>query len=199
MTHRIASKNDVSRIYGIRRFPLRQVALLSLFLWILSFVFSTEKLPDYDSYKRIYESVTSSCLFEWEPFFARLNYLGKYFLLSYDEFRQVILFLSLANFVAALYIFSRKLEWAALQCRKQSMIFTLGFVFAFAFAIFFFEFFIIRIRAGLSLAMVFLAFSLFWPGRKKTSKLKFIVVVILLGLAFATHLWTAGLLVYFGF
>jgi hypothetical protein len=74
-----------------------------------------------------------------------------------------------------------------------------GLIFAFGFTIFFFEFFVIRIRAGLSLSMVFLAFSLFWPAKKKSSELKFIVIAILLGLAFATHLWTASILVYFVF
>lgn len=197
----VVPKGCVPQKYGVHRFPLQRVVLLSFVLWALSFVFSAEEFPDYDSYKRIYESVASYHLFGWGPFFVYLNYLGKYFLLDYDEFRSVILFLSLTNFVAALYIFSRKLRGAVLRCRKQSMFFAIlaGLIFAFAFTVFFFEFFVVRIRAGLSLSMVLLAFSLFWPDKKKSSKLRFIVVAILLGLAFATHLWTASILVYFIF
>jgi len=177
------------------------VVLLSLVLWALSFAFSAEELPDYDSYNRMYELASSYYIFGGGPFFVYLNYLGEYFLLNYDKFRAVILFLSLTNFIAALYIFSRKLRGAVLRCRKQSMLFMLlvELIFAFAFTVFFLEFFIIRIRPGLSLSMVFLAFSLFWSGKKKSIKLRFPVAAILLGLAFATHLWTTSILVYFTF
>lgn len=201
VTRIVVPKGCIPQKYGIHRFPLQRVVLLSLLLWALSFVFSAEGLPDYDSYKRIYKLVTSGYLFEWGPFFVYLNYIGKYFRLNYDQFRSAILFLSLTNFVAALFIFSRKLRGAVLRCRKQCMFFTIlvGLIFAFTFTVFFFEFFVIRIRSGLSLSMVFLAFSLFWPGKKKSSKLRFLVVVILLWLAFATHLWTASILVYFVF
>jgi hypothetical protein len=47
--------------------------------------------------------------------------------------------------------------------------------------------------------MVFLAFSLFWPGKSKSSKLRFIAVLILLVLAFTLHAYTASILVYFIF
>jgi len=200
-TRIVPPEDCVPEKYWVRWFQLQRMFLLTLVLGTLGFVFSAQGLPDYDSYKRIYNSVSGYYFFGWEPFFVYLNYLGKYFLLNYDEFRSAILFLSLTNFATALYIFSRKLRGTVLQCRKQSMFFTIlvELIFAFAFTIFFFEFFIIRIRAGLSLSMVFLAFSLFWPGKSKASKPMFLVIAILLCLAFATHLWTASSLVYFIF
>lgn len=200
-TRIVPPEDCVPEKYGMRRLPILRVLLLTLVLGTLGFVFSAQGLPDYDSYKRIYNSVSGYYFLGWEPFFVYLNYLGNYFLLNYDEFRSVILFLSLTNFAAALYIFSRKLRGTVLQCRKQSMFFTIlvGLIFIFSFTIFFFEFFIIRIRAGLSLSMVFLAFSLFWPGKSKACKLRYLIIAILLCLAFATHLCTASSLVYFIF
>lgn len=197
----VSPKERVPQEYGIHRFPLQPVFLLSLVFGALSFLFSAKGLPDYNSYEGLYESVTDYHFFGWEPFFVYLNYLGRYFQLSYDEFRSIILFLSLSSFTAALYIFSQKLQEAAFRFQKQNIFFAIlvGLIFTFAITVFYFEFFVIRIRAGLAISIVCLAFSLFWPGRNNSHWLKFLTILILLALAFASHMQTTTVLVYFLF
>ena len=163
-TSKNISTGCTPRKYGIYWLPIQGILLLSLALWILSLIFSAKGLPDYDSYEGLYESVTGYYLWGWEPFFVYLNYLGRYFRLSYEAFRSVVLFLSLTSFTAAMYIFSRKLNLPVSQLRKQNSFFavSIGLIFTFAFTVFFLEYFLIRIRAGFSISVVFLAFSLLW-------------------------------------
>ena len=200
-TSKNISTGCTPRKYGIYWLPIQGILLLSLALWILSLIFSAKGLPDYDSYEGLYESVTGYYLWGWEPFFVYLNYLGRYFRLSYEAFRSVVLFLSLTSFTAAMYIFSRKLNLPVSQLRKQNSFFavSIGLIFTFAFTVFFLEYFLIRIRAGFSISVVFLAFSLLWSSENRFGKLKFLLVSILLVIAFASHMQTTGVLVYFLF
>lgn len=173
----------------------------TLVYFICSLLFSAEGLPDYASYATIYREVDMP---KYDDFpsraFIALNKFGRDIGLSYEQFRLLVSALSLALLAAALikadlYIGESGSVFAA---DSRVRLFPV-FLATPAYLIFLLEFFSVRIRAGLSLALVSLAFSVFLTARKRTNIWILAVVAGLIASGYGFHHFTAVALAYFLF
>ena len=172
---------------GLRtyQFPSRLLFFIILGFWLSGFAYSAAGLPDYDSYQVIYQSLDLG----WGPLFLALNYLGTWLHMDYSEFRQAILLLSLTGFCWALLVFLRNSRISNPVRINRKFFFNIGTILigSVALPVFLLEFFVIRIRSGLSLAIVSLAFAISFNTRCKAKKSSTLAAIALLALAYGIH------------
>lgn len=183
----------------IRTVPILLVVILIYF--ISSLVFSAENLPDYASYESSYDIGIYEGVFLSDPVFVALNKIGKNIGLTYEQFRILILILSLSFLSIALIKVDRWLNKGSRTgfIAKSSAQPLLVFLMVTSVVVFLLEFFSVRIRAGLSLSLVSLAFSFFLTACKRSNIGILAVVAGLIIFGYGVHRYTAITLAYFLF
>jgi hypothetical protein len=178
---------------NIRTLNLKQswntpVAFLLIFITLLILILNISQLPDYEIYSNIYRDSTLGG--KWEILFVALNYYSKYIGLTYEIFRFLLYIFCLGS----LYFFLVQLSKFR-KSQKSNLITIFSFIFyLFVLSVFILEFFIIRIRAGLSIALIILGIGI----ALSSSKIIFRTLVVLLAfvLAFFIHKSTTVILVF---
>ena len=182
--------------------------ILTLFVFLL-FILNIDitKLPDYNSYERIYSGsvLESISVGGWEPFFMMINFIANSFDIKYDDYRLIVLFTSILLWFLSFTIIKRKEKKSILvalnksslnsfRIRKYSMF--INILIIFSIVLFMFEFYIIRIRAGLAISFFIFAFAILWNRTNKASILNSVIAFILLLISSQTHFSTFVILSY---
>lgn len=161
-----------------------------LLLFLIFFQFTDQQLfPDYDSYQRIYLSFGLDFDRDWEPFFTLLNFVFNFSGFEYDNFRLIILIISLSS----IFLTFNNLQKVIVQ--KKFFNWFLQFLIIAILSIIFFEFLIVRIRAGLSSAFFLLGFSYLLLSKNKKINKAFAFVIMII--SSQTHFNTFLILSFF--
>ena len=178
------------RVYYIILFAL-------LCFFILHSIVINPALPDFESYRVIYEFGGEGLTWGQEPIFRGFIMVCHRLGIDYIAFRIILKFLSIITFIIALRLVFKRITkegFIIYKCRADSLlVFLLVFFATYLFA---FEFYEIRIRAGLAISFSLLSFALFIlkPGKLKLIyKLCAILAVIV---ALGIHTWTSLVLLY---
>jgi hypothetical protein len=182
-------------------YPFKAIFVLIIAFSISSLYFSQENLPDFESYKSIFNSVSGNItISSWEPIFMMLNYIFRDELnLSYIEFRLVLLALSLSCLLSGLYLIQRSSTKGREFILKGYTVhkLLLDFIILSAILVFLFEFYLIRIRSGLAISFFVLSIPFFYGIRDRLGNVRFFLAILLWLLAFFTHKQTTIVLTYF--
>lgn len=164
--------------------------------WVLSQVITVEVLPDFSAYERIYESEAENfAASPTERYFAAAVRWATAAGLSYMDFRHAVLVASVGLFLLAAYLVD---NWASRNRARDLPELNIAFmtlVLAPAAIVFFFEFFLIRIRAGIAIALVSMAFALYFTGRRG-GLAGALLPGLLLMLSYGMHGFTTAVLGY---
>lgn len=188
-----------THLYGRRASRLPLILLtMGLFL-IAGLIFSAENLPDYESYEQIYDiGGINFLLVSKELLFVAFIQFIKYLGLDYEQFRAVILLVSIGILSLSLFQVDRwlravnyKSDIAILKMHPLMMIFTSA-----ALLVFLLEFFQVRIRGGLSLSLIALSFSFYLTASRPNALRNIAVTFALFFLAYGIHASTALMLGY---
>lgn len=201
-----ASQEDGPATPAARRLGSRRGQRTAPVLWVLlstmglfcaaSFVAPVSGNPDYEPYQEIYEIGAENFASDAPLFFAA-NQAAKLIGLDYDQFREATLLVSLVLLGAAVLRFGRRAGYATWGEISPGLgVLPLSLIAAVGLSIFLVEFLEVRIRAGLALSVVALAFSLYLSSRRPNSVVNLLAVSILLVGAYAVHASTALVLGY---
>jgi hypothetical protein len=188
----------------------RTVVLSYIILSIILYAsLSISELPDYEAYKKIYESFALILSLDWEPFFVGLNLLGKYLNLNYDQFRLLIFSLSIIITCLSILLFQEKNKVQTIETLSENttnrielfLIVTLlkiliYLIFAFAVTTFFFEFYMVRIRAGLAVSFFLIGFAMFYTIDTKYRKVVYLFALLFIFVGILSHQSTSIILAY---
>jgi hypothetical protein len=155
------------------------VAVIGLFVSL-----DISNFPDYESYRRIFDSALLGG--EWEVFFVFANFVFIEYGLSYDVFRICILLASSLALWMVLHRLWSEQPVGFIPDRVVNYV-----LIAFLLAVFVFEFFIVRIRSGFAIGLFCYAIYFVSIPRALWS---IIVALIFIVLAFFTHQFTTAVL-----
>ncbi len=176
--------------------------LTACIFFLGSFAFSAKELPDYEAYERIYEiGGLNFALASTELLFVAVNLAGNIVGFDYEQFRTMVLLMSMAMLSFSLLRVERWLRaggynpnFAKLPTYPLIAIFTVAALF-----VFFLEFFQIRIRAGLALSIMSIAFSVYLTARRRNRFRVVFFTFLLLICGYGAHASTTIILGYFLF
>jgi hypothetical protein len=177
---------------------MRWAAFAALIFVLLGEFISPSSNPDYTAYEGIYEIDAENFATTSNGYcFTIIVRAAKYLGLDYADFRHCLRFVSIMLFMAALLVIGRWSEdfrGGSTLSFGSSLILALlvvGSVFVFGV-----EFFQIRLRAGLSVSLLALAFSLILCRPRRSSFGRLGAGVTLLGLSLGVHTFTGIVLIY---
>jgi len=168
---------------------------------ICSIFFSHNSLPDYVSYKVMYNMRTGDFeSFANGPFFVYLIKTANGFGFTYEQFRLLVRFVSVTLLITSIAIVDRK-KYKTLSLDKSILNKVFWLVIVFSVLVFSFEFYSIRIRGGVSISLFTISFSLWYSSYVSKSIIYRLVInivsILLLILSFNTHFSTATTLFVF--
>lgn len=166
----------------------RRASYIGIILVLITFFYlllNLGELPDYESYERIFTDAVLGG--DWEILFVALAYLFTHIGLSYSDFRDFILVTSSLSLLLTLRAIDRQRLGAA---RFANDVIFYHLFLTFVLLVFFLEYFVIRIRAGLAIGVISLAFYFFLSG----GRMGRLAAVVLVVLSFFVHQFTSIIL-----
>lgn len=152
-----------------RAIHIGTILVLITFFYLL---FNPSELPDYEAYQRIFTDAVLDG--DWELLFVALAYFFNQIGLSYSDFLGFIL----VTCSLSLFLTLRTIDRQRVEAAKSAyeVIFYHLFL-TFVLLVFFLEYFVIRIRAGLAIGIISLAFY-FFLSDGRMGRLAAVVLVV---------------------
>jgi hypothetical protein len=174
------------------------IILSATYFLLIGVIFPKYDWPDFDSYEYIYnlggfDSVDGLR----DPLFVVLVQLSLIGGLDYYEFRAIVKALSLLLLVSTSILMLRVCGKSTIDTKPTLIKIAYVLILFFSLYWFYIEYFEVRIRAGLTIAFIFHAFSVYVFYLKNQNKwlIPYICTVVLISCGM--HLWTAVIVIYY--
>jgi len=182
----------------VSRFMPLQLSIC--FLTIAGLIFSAENLHDYDAYGLIYQIDGANYIqADKDIYFAVFVGLIKSFGFNYVQFRYITFLISLGMFsysLSNIHNWLKRDNFNNDQAKLSKINPLLMIVIMSAFLVFLLEIFLVRIRAGIAISLMSLAFSLCISINRKNRLINLSLTLILMFISYGFHSNTTIMLGY---